>query len=161
MANVATRLGLNRTSISESTKTAVATTASLLLARAFRMPEFYWAPITTIVILQSSIDPLRGAWQRFVGTALGATLGALIAVYLGRDVVIYALGIFVCGILASALRSWVAYRVAGITMSIVVLVQRDHPAWIVAAHRFLEVSLGIAIALLTAWIWPRREPVSV
>ncbi len=62
----------------------------LLLARALKFPEYYWAPISTIIIMQSSIQPFQGAWQRFVGTALGAALGAAIASYVGRTAVIYA-----------------------------------------------------------------------
>ena len=131
----------------DSARTAVATLVSLLVARALKFPEYYWAPISTIIIMQSSVQPLQGAWQRFVGTALGATLGAAIATYVGRSAVVYALGILACGILAAFSRSWSAYRVAAITFSIVVLISRG-PAWVFAWHRFLEVSLGIAVALI-------------
>lgn len=131
----------------DSARTAAATLVSLLLARALKFPEYYWAPISTIIIMQSSIQPFQGAWQRFVGTAMGAALGAAIATYVGRTAVIYAAGIFVCGILAAASRSWSAYRVAAITFSIVVLISRG-TAWVFAWHRFLEVSLGIAVALV-------------
>jgi len=55
-----------------SARTAVAALASLLVARLFRLPEAYWAPITTLVITQSSLGAaLAVSWQRFVGTALG------------------------------------------------------------------------------------------
>ena len=37
-------------------RTAVAAAASLLAARSFRLPEAYWAPITTLVITQSSLS---------------------------------------------------------------------------------------------------------
>jgi hypothetical protein len=56
---------------------------------------------------------------------LGAALGALIATFVGRNAVVYAVGIFVCGIVASMLRSWSTYRVAAIAMSIVVLIARE------------------------------------
>ena len=141
-------LGMDSHALVDSARTAVATLVSLLLARALKFPEYYWAPISTIVIMQSSIQPLQGAWQRFVGTALGAVLGATIATYAGRTAVIYAIGIFACGILAAVSRAWNAYRVAAITFSIVVLISRG-PAWMFAWHRFLEVSLGIAVALVT------------
>jgi len=49
-----------------------------------------------------------------------------------------------------------AYRFAAITLSIVLLVAHQHPAWIVALHRFVEVSLGIAVALAVAQLWPSR-----
>jgi Fusaric acid resistance protein-like len=47
--------------------------------------------------------------------------------------------------LAVALDS--AYRFAAITLSIVLLIAHQSPPWIVASHRFVEVSLGIAVAL--------------
>jgi len=139
----------------ETVRTAVATLVSLLLARALKFPEYYWAPISTIVILLSTIDPLPGSWQRFVGTALGAALGGLSATFFPRTALTYAVGIFLCGIVASIFRVWSAYRVAAITFSIVVLISRG-PVWLIAWHRFLEVSLGIAVALLAALVPPRR-----
>jgi len=29
--------------------------------------------------------------------------------------------------------------------------------WLIAVHRFVEVSLGIAVALALTYLWPRRE----
>ena len=150
-------LNINRDTLIDSARTAVATLVSLLLARVLKFPEYYWAPISTIIIMQSSIQPFQGAWQRFVGTALGATLGAAIASYVGRSAIVYAVGIFVCGILAAFSRVWSAYRVSAITFSIVVLISRG-PAWVFAWHRFLEVSLGIAVALVALLVsQPRKK----
>jgi uncharacterized membrane protein YgaE (UPF0421/DUF939 family) len=55
----------------DAVRTTVAAVASLLLARTLKLPEYYWAPISAIVIIQSTIDPRTLAWQRFAGTALG------------------------------------------------------------------------------------------
>src|SRR5215469_13951879 len=145
---------LDREVLLRSARTAVATVMSLLLARKLlRLPEFYWAPISTIVILLSTINPLSLAWQRFVGTALGAALGALIAMFFTSNWVVYGLGIFVCGILCGLLRLGSAYRFAAITLSIVLLIAHTAPPWIVALHRFIEVSLGIAVALVVTVAW--------
>ena len=144
-------LGVQRNTVFDSARTAVATLISLLAARLLKFPEFYWAPISTVVVMQSTLQPLQGAWQRFVGTALGAALGALVATFLGRSTAIYGVGIFVCGVVAAMARSWSAYRVAAIAFTIVVLISRG-PAWVFAWHRFLEVSLGIAVALAMVWI---------
>src|SRR5271157_588164 len=52
-----------------SVRTAVVAVASLLAARLFRLPQMYWAPITTLVITQSSLGAaLAVSGQRFVGT---------------------------------------------------------------------------------------------
>src|SRR5882724_4485399 len=95
------RLGITRASVMNSLRTAVATVVSLLLARILKLPEFYWAPISTIVILLSIINPLTHAWQRFAGTALGAALGALIATFFSSNWMIYFAAIFICGILCA------------------------------------------------------------
>jgi len=104
MFTVLRRLGLTRNTGIVSIRTALATTASLLLARGLRMPEFYWAPISTIVILLSTVNPMTLAWQRFVGTAAGAFLAALIATYFRPGWILYGAAIFLCGILCSILR---------------------------------------------------------
>ena len=153
MSNWPSRLGLSRESLINSGRTTVATVASLLLARSLKLSEFYWAPISTIVILLSTINPFTLAWQRFAGTALGAALGALIATVFRSSWMVYGAGVFVCGILCSLLRLNSAYRFAAITLSIVLLIPHQRPPWIVATHRFVEVSLGIAVALLVTAVW--------
>jgi uncharacterized membrane protein YgaE (UPF0421/DUF939 family) len=147
------RLGINRAALINSVRVAVAAVASMLLARSLKMPEFYWAPISTIVIILSTINPLTLAWQRFAGTALGAAVGALIATYLHPNWMVYGVGIFVCGILCTLLRIGSAYRFAAITLSIVLLITHARAPWIVAMHRFVEVSLGIAVALVVTLMW--------
>jgi uncharacterized membrane protein YccC len=142
-----------------STRTAVAAIASVVVARLFRLPEAYWAPITTIVITQSSLGAaLKVSWQRFVGTALGAALGAIVASYFGPHVLVFGASVFLLGLfcpLALADRS--AYRFGGITLAIVLLIPRAGSAWETAFHRFAEVSIGIGVALVLTLIWPERE----
>jgi uncharacterized membrane protein YgaE (UPF0421/DUF939 family) len=154
MATVIHKLGLTRDTLMVSLRTAVATVASLLLARTLKLPEFYWAPISTIVIVLSTIPPLTLAWQRFAGTAMGAALGALLATYAPNHWAVYGAGIFLCGVLTTIARHGGSYRFAAITLSIVLLIAHTRPPWVVAVHRFVEVSLGIAVALLITLIWP-------
>jgi len=154
MAKAVRQFGLDRATLIISTRTATAAVLSLLLARSLlRLPEAYWAPISTIVILLSTINPLTLAWQRFAGTALGAALGAVIATLCHVNWIIYGGGVLVCGILCALLRMRSAYRFAAMALTIVLLVARERPPWIVAVHRFVEVSLGIAVALLVTAVW--------
>jgi uncharacterized membrane protein YccC len=145
-----------------SVRTAVAALASLLAARLFKLPQSYWAPITTLVIVQSSLGAaLSVSWQRFVGTALGAVLGGLVASHFGPNPLVFCISVFVLGLLCALVRSdWSAYRFGGVALAIVLLVPRTGPAsaWQVAFHRFAEVSIGIVVALIFAWIWPEGEP---
>ena len=142
-----------------SARTAVAAVASLLTARLFRLPASYWAPITTLVIVQSSLGAaLTVSWQRFVGTALGAVAGAIVASYFGPHVLVFGIGVFILGLLIAVVRSdRSAYRFAGITLAIVLLIPRTEPAWRFAFYRFAEVSIGIGVALLLAWVWPEMD----
>jgi uncharacterized membrane protein YccC len=114
----------------DAARTTVAAIVSLLLARMLKLPESYWAPISAIVIIQSTLNPREVAWQRFAGTALGAVVGAIVATFLPSN--------------------------TPVTLSIILLIQYHSPAWIVSWHRFVEVSLGIAVALAIAWVWPSR-----
>ena len=52
-----------------------------------------------------------------------------------------------------------AYRYASVTLAIIVLIPRSNPAWIVALHRFIEVSVGIIVALIVVGLWPERSPI--
>ncbi len=153
-----TRLGLTREALLHSARTATAAVLSLMLARALKMPESYWAPISTIVILLSVTDPMTLAWQRFAGTALGAIVGALIATFMHVNWMVYGAGILVCGILSALLRLGGAYRFVAITLTIVLLVAHAAPPWVVAYHRFVEVSLGIAVALVVTKVWRLPSP---
>jgi uncharacterized membrane protein YccC len=153
-------IGLSGDTVLQSFRTMVGSVASLLIARSLKLPEFYWAPISTIVILLSTTNPMTLAWQRFVGTALGAAVGAAIASLFQPNWLIYGAGIFVCGILSAILRLGSAYRFSAITLSVVLLIARGAPPWTVAFHRFVEVSVGIAVALVTTVVWriPSSQP---
>jgi len=142
-----------------SARTAVAAVASLLVARLFRLPEAYWAPITTLVITQSSLGAaLAVSRQRFVGTALGAVVGALVASYFGRHALVFGAGVFILGLLCALARSErSAYRFGGVTLAIVLLVPRTGPPWQIAFHRCAEVFIGIGVALLLSVIWPEKD----
>src|SRR5271166_3187736 len=98
----------------DAARTTIAAVVSMLLARALKLPEYYWAPISAVVIIESTIDPRTLAWQRFAGTALGAALGALIATFFSTNALVYGAAIFLCGVLCALLRFRLAYRFAAI-----------------------------------------------
>src|SRR5262244_2920077 len=109
-----------------SVRTAVAGVASLLVARLFKLPEAYWAPITTIVITQSSLGAaLAVSWQRFVGTLLGAVTGAIVASHFGPHALVFGASLFILGVLRVLMHlDLTAYRFAGVALAIIVLVPR-------------------------------------
>jgi uncharacterized membrane protein YgaE (UPF0421/DUF939 family) len=113
----------NREWLAHSIRTTIAASVSLYIARLVSLPEAYWATITTLVVMQSTLGAaLTPSRQRFVGTALGAAAGALAATYFGASTIVFTLGIFVLGLVCAVLRpDRSAYRSAGTTLAIVVL----------------------------------------
>jgi len=150
---------LNEDWLAQCARTTITALVSLIIGRVLRLPEAYWAPLTAIVVMQSTLGAaLTVSGQRFVGTVLGAAAGALITPYFGSNIYAYGVSIFVLGLICAVLgMGKSSYRFAGITLSIVMLVARTEPAWIVALHRFIEVSLGIAVGLAVTAVWPQRE----
>ena len=70
---------------------------SLIVARLFHLPEDYWAAITTLVILQSTLGAaLTVSEQRFAGTALGAAAGALLASHSKPNLLVLCAAEFSC-----------------------------------------------------------------
>ena len=152
----------NLPSMTHAIRTAVAATASVLIARLAQMPEAYWAAIATLVVMQSTLGAtLTLSTERIVATALGASAGALEANFLGANIVAFAVAIVLIGLLSIAFRlEKTAYRYASITLAIIVLIPRSASAWIIALHRFLEVSVGIIVALAVVALWPEHRRLS-
>jgi len=111
------------------------------------------------VITQSSLcTAFNVSWQRFVGTALGALVGAIVASQLRPHVLVFATCVFILGLLCAVAHSdRSAYRFGGVTLAIVLLVPRTGSEWRIAFHRFAEVTVGIRVALILEWVWPERE----
>src|SRR6266480_3349916 len=79
----------------------------------------------------------------------------------GSNLVAFAVAIFLVGLLSIASRlEKSAYHYASITLTIIVLIPRSAAPWIIALHRFLEVSVGIIVALALVALWPEHRRLS-
>ena len=143
--------------IEHSARTAVAAVVSLFVARRFGLSGSYWAAITTLVVMQFTLGAaLPVSAQRLAGTALGAAVGALAGTYYPGNAFDFGGCILILGIVFVPFRlERDAYRYAGITLAIIMLVP-GHSGWIVALHRFFEVSVGIAVGLAFSALCPER-----
>ena len=146
-------------SITHGIRTATAATASVIIARLVTMPEAYWAAIATLVVMQSTLGAtLTLSIERIAATAVGASVGAIEANYFRANLVAFAVAIFLVGLLSFTFRlEKTAYRYASITLTIIVLIPRSEVPWAIALHRFIEVSVGIIVALAVAALWPERR----
>ena len=147
------RLGLPV--VISSARTAIAATASFLIARVAGLPEAYWAPIITIVVMQSTLKAtLEISGQRFIGTVLGALAGGLLTQSLTPAWWVFAAGVFLIGIVCALLHLQNSFRFAGITLAIVILIPHTAAPWVVALHRSIEVTIGIVVGLVMTCLWP-------
>jgi uncharacterized membrane protein YccC len=149
----------NPASVTHSARTAVAAVASLLVAHLFHLQEAYWAAITAPAVMQSTLGAsLPSSAQQLAGTALGAAAGALVSAYFPGNVLFFGLAVFAIGLVCAALRvERSAYRYASATLAIVLLVPRPNSQWVIAVHRFFEVSIGITVGLAVITLWPERK----
>ena len=92
-----------KTALLHSARTAVAAIASLVIARCCRLPETYWARMTTLVVTQSSLRETASiSGERFIGTALGAIAGVIVASHYGSSFIMFGISVFTLGLLTSA-----------------------------------------------------------
>jgi len=99
--------------------------------------------------------------ERIAATAFGAVTGALVASYFTANLLLFAATVFVLGLLCAGFRmEKSAYPYASVTLAIIALIPRSNAAWIVAIHRFVEVSVGILVALAVTAVWPEHQPES-
>jgi len=74
----------------------------------------------------------------------------------------FALAIILIGLLSIAFRlEKTAYRWASITLAIIILIPRSARAQTIALRRFVEVSVGIIVALVAVALWPEHQPSAV
>jgi uncharacterized membrane protein YgaE (UPF0421/DUF939 family) len=150
--------GLTRQSLEHLARTTVAATLSLYLANLFKLPESYWAAITSLIVMQSTLgDTLNVSGQRLAGTAMGAAAGALLSRHFGPNPMAFSAGVFILGGICLLLHlGRAASALASVTLALVVLVARADSGLTLAVHRFVEVSLGIVVALALTLLWPEH-----
>src|SRR3974377_1827139 len=136
-------------------KTALAAALCWWLALRFGWRDGYWGSISAIIVLQSNVGAtVNASRERLLGALIGAALGfsfSLFGVLPWNFILAVLTAIILCGLLG--LRN--SSRLAGVTIAIIMLVQKDGPRWGLAAERIGEVILGIVVALaITTLILP-------
>ncbi len=132
-------------------KTALAGVLTWYATQALHLDQGYWATLTAIIVMQSNVGgSLKAGWIRFLGTVIGAATGALCALWFHYGPLSLIISMLVTMLICSnvaKLRDSV--RVAALTAVIILFVHdtsSQHPLYL-ALMRFIEISLGITIAL--------------
>jgi uncharacterized membrane protein YccC len=138
-------------------KTALAAALCWWIAMRLGLHDGYWGAISAIIVLQSNFGAtISASRDRIFGTLIGAVLGftfTLVGALPWNYILAVLAAVIVCGLLG--LRS--SSRLAGVTISIVMLVQRGGSHWTLALDRVMEVFLGIVVALaVSTLLFPDR-----
>lgn len=146
--------------VRHAVKTAVAAVTAYILTSLLHLPQGQWAVISVVLVMQTNLGgSLRAGINRILGTAVGALLGALCLFVFGAGVAGLGLGvgctILVCVYLVHKHES---FRMAGLMATIVILLGNAHTSLAsFVVLRFLEVGLGVAVALFVSlFVWPSR-----
>ncbi|MDR3641109.1 MAG: FUSC family protein [Humidesulfovibrio sp.] len=148
-------------------RTALAATVTALLTQVLHLEQGYWAVFSTILVMQTNFgSSIAASWARLLGTGAGAFLGALMATavdaLLGQGMPTLATAMFItiffCALLAAKNDN---LRLAGLTAAIVICLHEGgrNSAFAIGLSRFMEVGLGIVVALAVSLAWPSRARV--
>ena len=140
-------------------KTGLAAVLCVWLGNLVGLEHSYWAAVSAIVVMAyDTTITFASCWDRILGTAIGAFLGWVTCYAWHGHYLIYGLSVILCIFVCSALAFDKAGRLAAVTLSIVVLVKIDGGPAQAAIARFLEVGLGIVVALaVTLLVFPPRS----
>jgi uncharacterized membrane protein YccC len=149
--------GERRRLLIHAARTALAAALCWWLAIHFGLPDGYWGALSAIIVLQSNFgSTISASRDRILGTVIGALFGFLFTEFgaLPWNYILAVLAaITVCGLLG--LRN--SSRLAGVTITIVMLVQNGGSHWTIALDRVIEVFLGIVVALaVSTLVFPDR-----
>ncbi|HWT67336.1 MAG TPA: FUSC family protein, partial [Terracidiphilus sp.] len=138
-------------------KTALAAALCWWLAMRFGLHDGYWGSISAIIVLQSNFgSTVTASRDRLLGTMIGAVFGfsfGLLGTLPWNYVAAVLAAMTLCGLLGFRSSS----RLAGVTITIVMLVQQGGSHWTLALDRVAQVVLGILVALaVTTLVFPDR-----
>jgi uncharacterized membrane protein YccC len=125
-----------------------------------------WCVVSAVIVLQANIGATyKSIWDRVVGVFIGSAIGALAAFYFGPGAIVLAVAFFFTIILCSLLGIPESYRMASLSVAIIMIPWQLHSSvdpWIGAFFRFLDTCLGFIPAILvTHLFWPSEALVKM
>lgn len=151
--------------IRHAIRVSAAVGAAFALATLLRLPQGYWAVFTAVIVVQSSLGAtITASIERFMGTVVGALVGAAAAYFHARwpqfGGLILCVTVAVLAFLASMRPS---LKVAPVTAVIMLIGTTTHIDPLLAAwFRVAEITVGSIVGVAaTLLIFPARAHASV
>ncbi|MEP9350232.1 FUSC family protein [Xanthobacter sp. KR7-225] len=143
----------------------VAAVAAYGLAYFLALPNGYWAVLTAILVVQSTLGAsLSVAVDRALGTVVGGVIGVAAADLVGPSVPLTFLALGVGVLLTSTLAArFASFKLAPVTVGIVLLSDPSHAEPLLSGlHRVLEIAVGGVVGVACAiLILPERALVNL
>jgi uncharacterized membrane protein YccC len=140
----------------QAIKIGVAGIVSMLVAKVLKLPQGYWVAISAFVVMGSDVGAtIVASRNRLIGTAIGAALAAVFVALLGSNLMWFGIAVATTTLICESAGLGQSYRLACVTVAIVMLINTADSPWRSAAYRFIEVALGIVIALLISALPPK------
>lgn len=136
---------------------AVAAAAAYLPLQYLQVKQGFWSAIAAVAVLQSEFQSTRStARDQLLGAAVGGVAGLCAVRLPGEHTVVYTVAILVSMIMCWVLNVASASRLAGVTVTIMLLVPRaGGSAWGTVITRVSTVGWGVFVAVATAWLAAR------
>jgi uncharacterized membrane protein YgaE (UPF0421/DUF939 family) len=138
-----------KTIIKQAFITALAAVSCLYITQWLKLPQGFWAVMSAIVVMQSDAKAtISASWMRIIGTFAGALVGGAVLALWGYHVWLFGTAVGLVVLICGFLKLMESYRIAAVTVAVVMLTGNSASPWTTATYRFLEVSFGILIALV-------------
>ncbi|KTD33796.1 Fusaric acid resistance protein family protein [Legionella nautarum] len=130
----------------------------------FRYPEGVWVTITLFVVMEDTTKGTKEkALARFLGQCFAAVLGGAVAILFPTDMMVIGLvlvcGFFLCGFLIGYETKFSATgNHAGSALAIMLLAGLPDTALHVVIGRFLNVMVGLVIAMIVSYLLLKEDP---
>jgi len=135
--------------IKQAIITSVTAVSCLYITEWFKLPQGIWAVMSSIVVMQADAKAtISASWMRIVGTLAGALVGGSFLALWGYHIWVFGAGVALVVMICALLKLLESYRIAAVTVAVVMLTGGSDSSWSTAFYRFLEVSFGILVALL-------------
>ena len=139
--------------VTQGLMSAAAAIIAYLPTQPLGLREGFWASITSIAVVQTEASAVRSsARDQFAGAAIGGTIGAVVGSLTGQHLYAYALAIVLAMLLCWLCKIASAARLAGSTVTILLLVPHQGTVGWMMLSRLAEVAWGVTVAIAVVWV---------